>query len=499
MRLRHLSRLLIGGFALLLIVGSFALAQSADPTPERYIVRGGDTLSTIALRFGITTRALAEYNDLANLNFVYSGQILLIPPRDGAERANATPVSVPQRATQAPPANMPARPTEAAPPAADSNATPGQPASATPSATPTATPIAVDQASAGVVVLLDADANIPQLVQQAQALGVTWVGLSFDWSQMEPTPGTYDFDLADAAVLNFGNAGFRILATLTRAPDWARPSATTYTLQRTSDYGPPDDLAVFAAFVGVVAARYAGQIDAYEIWEQPNLRRTWIDPQSTGDDERRMAEAMYIDLLRPAYAAIKAADPNAFVITGGLAPTGFNDQINAIDDRVFLRELLQQGVLAVSDGIGAHPHGFGNPPDARAPQQAPGVTSHYDNTRFFFRDTLTEYREILQVANASDTPIWVTRFGWGSAEANPLAEPILPYERFLTFNDAAEQAAYNLEAFAVAQTVGNIGPMLLDNLNGCPLGVAQACYYSLLDVNGSPRTAYITLQQRLSQ
>ncbi len=54
-------------------------AQAAEPTPIVYIVRYGDSLSSIAARFGLRTVDLARYNDIVNPNLVYYGQILHIP------------------------------------------------------------------------------------------------------------------------------------------------------------------------------------------------------------------------------------------------------------------------------------------------------------------------------------------------------------------------------------------------------------------------------------
>lgn len=44
-----------------------------------YIVRQGDNLSKIALRFGSSVQAIMAYNGLANANYIFSGQRLTIP------------------------------------------------------------------------------------------------------------------------------------------------------------------------------------------------------------------------------------------------------------------------------------------------------------------------------------------------------------------------------------------------------------------------------------
>jgi LysM repeat protein len=47
----------------------------------RYVVRQGDTLQSIATRYGTTWQAIAATNNLANPNAIYAGQTLVIPPQ----------------------------------------------------------------------------------------------------------------------------------------------------------------------------------------------------------------------------------------------------------------------------------------------------------------------------------------------------------------------------------------------------------------------------------
>lgn len=44
-----------------------------------YIVRYGDTLTSIAWRFGVDVWTLAQVNGIYNLNYIYAGQYLRIP------------------------------------------------------------------------------------------------------------------------------------------------------------------------------------------------------------------------------------------------------------------------------------------------------------------------------------------------------------------------------------------------------------------------------------
>jgi LysM repeat protein len=50
-----------------------------------YVVRAGDTLSSIAARHGTTVSAIMQANGLANANYVYAGQQLIIPGGGGSD------------------------------------------------------------------------------------------------------------------------------------------------------------------------------------------------------------------------------------------------------------------------------------------------------------------------------------------------------------------------------------------------------------------------------
>ena len=60
--------------------GGGTSAEPSQPTfPNRYVVQRGDTLASIALRFGLTVGALQNANAISNPNLIYVGQELAIP------------------------------------------------------------------------------------------------------------------------------------------------------------------------------------------------------------------------------------------------------------------------------------------------------------------------------------------------------------------------------------------------------------------------------------
>jgi LysM repeat protein len=76
--------ILVGDVLILPPVGGPVVGQ---PIPPRqtvngyYTVRAGDTLFAIASSFGVNIYDLAEVNGLLNLNSIYSGQLLRVPGR----------------------------------------------------------------------------------------------------------------------------------------------------------------------------------------------------------------------------------------------------------------------------------------------------------------------------------------------------------------------------------------------------------------------------------
>jgi LysM repeat protein len=449
-------------------------APASTPTPEAteepvddseaatYTVKPGDTLFRIALRNATTVRQLVELNAIKNPNLIFVGQILRLPSSDGA--AQPAVESTPE-------------------------------AEATAEATEAVTTLNTTFTT-GIEVFLGQD--IAALTAQVTSLNVQWVKIVANWRDIEPAQGEFNFASLDDAVDSFDAANLSIMLTLIGSPDWARPSATEYARSLTIFHAPPDDLNSFGAFAGTVAQRYAGRVDSYEIWSEPNIRRNWLNPAARMIEVDRggekvqeptdagLAPVRYIDLLEAAYRAIKASDPAAIVLSAGLAPTGFNDYYNAIDSFIFFEELLKQGALNFSDAVSIHLDGFSNAPDATCCGTADSEPTFDESYHFFFGVSLSNYREILARNGGEAVPLWITRFGWGTAE-NALSAPEPGTQDYLANNTAAQQAAYTMAAFTQAKDSGYVASAILYNLNGCTAGGVEACFYSLIDVTGNAR------------
>lgn len=79
-RFRHLAVALLSVFAALLMV------TPAWAYGSVHVVQPGESLSQIAVRYGVTMSALAAANGIGNTNYIYTGQQLVIP--DGSSGAS---------------------------------------------------------------------------------------------------------------------------------------------------------------------------------------------------------------------------------------------------------------------------------------------------------------------------------------------------------------------------------------------------------------------------
>ncbi len=142
-----------------------------------------------------------------------------------------------------------------------------------------------------------------------------------------------------------------LVARLGEVPLWAQGEVGDTTPEEPIDV-PPADLSDWANYCGTLAERYRGRIRAYQIWNEPNLTREW--------GNRPPNAAGYVELLRACSRAIRAADPDAILISAAPAPTGSHDNIAQRDD-IYLDRMYKAGFADYIDVVGAHAPGFAEP------------------------------------------------------------------------------------------------------------------------------------------
>lgn len=64
--------------------------------PTTYKIQPGDSLSSIAQKFGITVDDIVKANNIENANEIYAGQEIIIPPaKPGGQTTDPTPTKAP--------------------------------------------------------------------------------------------------------------------------------------------------------------------------------------------------------------------------------------------------------------------------------------------------------------------------------------------------------------------------------------------------------------------
>ncbi|MCY4060757.1 MAG: beta-galactosidase [Chloroflexi bacterium] len=262
------------------------------------------------------------------------------------------------------------------------------------------------------------ETKIKRSLQLTRELGASTIVQFFPWAYAEPAQGQYDWFHADRIIRHARRQGLRIIARLGLVPAWARPNqADTPT---TLNFLPKDSFEDFARYAGAFAERYRDAIDAIIIWNEPNLSFEWgyrpVDP------------AAYVRLLRASYQRIKAANPDAQVLAGALAPTleptGSTAGLNEID---FLTEMYRAGAAAYFDALAIHTYGFRDPPAA---EPAP------ERLNFRRAELL---REIMIAQGDAEKPVLITESGWND------------HPRWAAAVRPSQRSAYTIQAFKYAE------------------------------------------------
>jgi hypothetical protein len=254
-------------------------------------------------------------------------------------------------------------------------------------------------------------------------MGFTWVKQGIGWRDVELARGEYDWCRADRIVAQANAKALNLLVRLDHTPEWAA---------RPGDQGAqtrPADFADFAGFCETVSARYAGRVRAYQVWNEPNLDREW--GMASPDP------AEYVELLKACYEGIKRGDPEAIVISAGLAPTG-TDTPQVIPDIKFVEGIYAAGGADYFDMLGFNAPGYAAPPEM-SPDEA---EAQYNGRWFCFRH-VEDVRAVMVANGDEDKQIAVLELGWTT-------DPIHPdYSWFAV--DEATQADYLVRSYEYAR------------------------------------------------
>jgi hypothetical protein len=239
---------------------------------------------------------------------------------------------------------------------------------------------AVSGAAQPGVVLFNPNLDAPTLAR-IQSSGARHVRVFTSWRVFEDQRGRLEPNYLvafDDMANRLKALGIGMYLVVTQTPAWASSSG--------AENAPPPP-AAYADFMRRLAEHFRGRVMAYEVWNEADGDIFWAGGASP---------SQYAALLKPAYAAVKGADPGAKVGVGGLVGNDYR----------YLEQLYDQGAKGSFDFVSVHT-------DTACASTDPRVAARDVDGRIS-RWSFTGYREVraTMLAHEDPKPIWMTELGW---------------------------------------------------------------------------------------
>jgi hypothetical protein len=206
-------------------------------------------------------------------------------------------------------------------------------------------------------------AQLDEALDQAVRAGATAISAGATWwfvTRGRP-PDQYDWSAVDRLVDGARARKLQVRLQLSGTPDAVHPELErTVPAENERIWYPPrtdEELDAWAGFVGGTVAHFAGRVDSYEMWNEPNIAEFWRPAPKPAE---------YARLLERGYTAAKQADPDAQVVFGGLSH----------NDVGYLQAYYRAACAAAAppsrfvDVLDVHPYTDGRSPDDTSPDTA---------------------------------------------------------------------------------------------------------------------------------
>lgn len=215
-------------------------------------------------------------------------------------------------------------------------------------------------------------------LKAADAAGMDWIGIDFNWAQLwtapqdEPNLEAIDFVMRRAQRLEF-----QVLVSVTNPPQWAKTAN-----------GP--DRQLTANLVGMLADRYRQNDLSFELFPAANTSAGW------GGSPDPIA---YKEMLRVCWEILQKLGSPAILVGAGLQPVPAARLAEDWDDLKFLAELYKAGAAAYMPVVGMRLPDLSLDPMAFPGKDEPLALRRYERVR-----------QVMLQYNHKAGLIWITGF-----------------------------------------------------------------------------------------
>lgn len=295
----------------------------------------------------------------------------------------------------------------------------------------------------------------------AQAAGARWDRLFFWWNQIQPNGSQEwrtDKIISDQQVDAALERGMSLVGLLGNPPAWATRNGS---VPSNLSLAPTDPNNTWASFVSAIVKRYAGRIDYWIIWNEPDIDIG--EPWNTWGG----SEEEYYQLIKTAYIAAKAANPAARIIFAGT--TYWNDVLSS--RKQFLERVLERAVL--------------DPTSKANNYYFDAVDIHVYSRSMDMYSIPLAYRDVLR-RYGTDKPLWISE-----SNVVPWNDPISPMPSGGYRATQEEQASFTIQGMALAMAAGIERVGVYKMIDG---KITNGEAYGLVRNDGSTRPAYAAFQ-----
>ncbi len=207
-------------------------------------------------------------------------------------------------------------------------------------------------------------------IDTMEAVGIGTFRSGANWINAEKTKGKFDFSRWESLISYAEKKGIEPLVIFpSNTPNFAKPF--------------PKHIDELAEVCKRFAGHFKDKMKYFEVVNEPNLKIFW-------DGEEPDARA-YANLLKRVSTAIKEGNPRAKVLYSGVAGTPVE----------FIEESFKAGAGEYFDIMNFHPY------------------SWYDIPEKTLLANIEKVKGLMHKYGIEDKPVWITEFGYTSAQAHP--------------------------------------------------------------------------------